>query len=339
LAGLVVLVAASSSTPASGARQPRDREVKCTYSPATDTLFVRLKAVRFEAPRGIPRRFRKFFREIQTVSSAAMDVRIGEITVLEGEGEYDDGSGNGPIRCAGGTPTVENTDKVVVRKGKRVDEAYLFLDFRYGLFQPGATDEGDGSSEVELDVDLGGGEVYGRMTRGRDEVVFDRDDGRTAVNLNAAEPTDDADLLLGPLDSFYVVGGGSGDELSIEESPPIGKEEFSQVLEGGQGDDVILGGPGPDALSGGYGSDRIDAGAGPDFVFAHGGVDVIDCGPGRDVVLVIGRRHRLHNCELKQDEESFDKQKRRRARAMPKVAGAKVISPILRRPVKRAGRR
>jgi Ca2+-binding RTX toxin-like protein len=341
LAGLLALVTLADSTSAGNRDGPRERLVRCTYSADTQTLFVRLKApdVDFGNLSRLPQRIRRLIRDIELSSSAAIDLRIGEITVLEGnEYGFDDGYSSGPIRCTGGRPTVSNTDTVVVRKGKRVGEGYLFLDFRYGLLGPGATDEGDGSSEVELDVDLDGGEVFGRMTRGPDEVVLDYVDGRTAVNLNATEAVDDADLQVGPRDSFYLQGGGSGDELSVEQSPPLGKVPFLGVLEGGEGDDSIRGGPGSDALSGGFGSDQVDAGAGPDFVFAFGGSDVIDCGPGRDTVLVIGKRHRLHDCERKQDEESFHKQKRRKARAMPKVAGAKVISPVLRRSAKRARR-
>jgi hypothetical protein len=341
LAALLALATLVDSTSAGHRDGPRERLVKCTYSPDTQTLFVRLKPpeVHFGNLSRLPRRIRRLIRDIELSSSAAIDLRIGEITVLEGDEYGYEGSGGGPIRCAGGRPTVSNTDTVVVRKGKRVGEGYLFLDFRYGLLEPGATDEGDGSSEVEFDVDLEGGEVFGRMTRGPDEVVLDFAGGRTAVNLNATEAVDDADLEVGPRDSFYLHGGGSGDQLSVLQGPPLGKIEFLPVLEGGEGEDLIQGGPGADALSGGFGSDQVDAGAGPDFVFAFGGSDVIDCGPGRDTVLVIGKRHRLRNCERKQDEESFGKRKRRKARAMPKVAGAKVISPILRRSTKRARHR
>jgi hypothetical protein len=328
----LVVVIAVASAPTQAAERKRERTVKCTYQPDSQTLFVRLKAARPDL-RGIPRRYRREFRGFLSSSSAAMDLRIGEITVLEGS-EYDEGGG-GPVRCAGGTPTIDNTDEIVVRKGKRVGDGYLFLDFRYGLFGPGFTDEGDGSSEIELDVDLEGGEVIGRMTRGPDEVVLDHVEGRTAVNLNATEAVDDADLLVGARDSFYLQGGGSGDELSVEQSPPLGKLSFLQILEGGEGEDLIQGGPGSDALSGGFGSDQVEAGGGPDFVFAFGGRDVIDCGPGRDTLLVVGKRHRIRNCERKQDEDDFDKQKRRKAKAMPKVAGAKVISPVLRRQAKR----
>jgi hypothetical protein len=341
LAGLLAFVTLVDSTSAGHRDGPRERLVKCTYSPDTRTLSVKLKPpdVHFGNLRRLPPSLRREIRDIEFSSSAAMDLRIGEITVLEGEEyEYGEGFGSGPIRCDGGRPTVANTDTVVVRKGKRVGEGYLFLDFRYGLLEPGATDEGDGSSEVEFDVDLEGGEIFGRMTRGPDEVVLDYAGGRTAVNLNATEAVDDTDLEIGPRDSFYLQGGGSGDELSVEQSPPLGKLSFLQVLEGGEGEDVIQGGPGADVLSGGFGSDQVDAGAGPDFVFAFGGSDVIDCGPGRDTALVIGKRHRLRNCERKQDEDSFDKRKRRKARAMPKVAGAKVISPVLRRSAKRARR-
>jgi Ca2+-binding RTX toxin-like protein len=342
LLALVMLFSVASPSSAGHRDKPRERVVKCTYSPDTRTLSVKLKAPSLRALRReigrelgrIPRGLRKEIIEILFPSAAAMDVRIGEITVLDGEGSIY-GEPNGLIRCKGGTPTVTNTDTVVVRAGKRVGEAYFFLDFRYGLLTPGATDEGDGSSEIELDVDLGGGEVFGRMTRRPDEVSLDFVDGRTAVNLNADEAVDDVDLLVGARDAFFVQGAGSGDELYVEQTPPLGKVELLQGIDGGEGEDLVRGGPGSNVLSGGLGDDVVDAGAGRDFVYAYGGSDQIDCGPGRDIVLVIGKRHRLRNCERKQDFSDFDKQKRRKAKAAPKVAGAKVVSPILRRKAKR----
>jgi Ca2+-binding RTX toxin-like protein len=340
LAAIAALVAVTGPTPVAGAKQARDREVKCTYRPDTDTLFVRLKAHRPDL-RGIPRRFRRLFRDFESSAAAALELRIGEITVLEGD-EYDEGYGSGPIRCAGGTPTVANTDTVLVRKGKRVGEAYLFLDFRYGLFEPGLTDESDAGSEIELDVDLGGGEIFSRMTRGSDRVSFDQVDGRTAINLNGDEAVGDVDLLLGSGDLIYLQAGGSNDELLTLGNPPSSsKFEFIQILDGGVGDDLITGGPGPDGISGGFGSDRIDAGAGPDLIYALGKPDVIDCGPGRDQVFVTGRRHDLRHCELKESPNEFDKSKHKRKRPRVKrtPAGANVVSADLRRWAKRTAKR
>jgi hypothetical protein len=338
LAVLAAFIAVTASTPAAGAKQARDREVKCTYRPDTDTLFVRLKAHRPDL-RGIPRRFRRLFRDFESSAAAVLELRISEITVLEGD-EYGEGYESGPIRCAGGTPTIANTDTVLVRKGKRVGEAYLFLDFRYGLFEPGLTDEGDAGSEIELDVDLGGGEIFSRMTRGSDRVSFDQVDGRTAINLNGDEQVDDVDLLLGSNDLIYLQAGGSDDELLTAQGPATsGRFEFIQILDGGVGDDLITGGSGPDGISGGYGSDRIEAGAGPDLIYALGKPDVIDCGPGRDQVLLTGRGHDLQHCEFKQTPDDFDKRKRKRTRAKRTPAGANVVSPGLRRWAKRAAKR
>jgi hypothetical protein len=346
LLALVMLFSAASPSSAGHRDGARERLAKCTYSPDTRTLSVKLKAPNLRALRreirrelgGIPRGLRKELLDILFPSSATLDVRIGEITVHAGE-ESLYGESGGLLRCEGGTPTVTNTDAIVVRAGKRVGEAYLFLDFRYGFLTPGATDEGDGSSEIELDVDLGGGEVFGRMTRRPDEVALDFVDGRTAVNLNAEEAVDDVDLRVGSRDAFFVQGAGSGDELYVENSPPLGKVEFLQGIDGGEGEDFLRGGPGPNVLSGGYDSDVVEAGAGADFVFAYGGRDRIDCGPGRDVVLVIGKHHRLRNCERRQNESDFGKQKRRKAKAAPKVAGAKIVSPVLRRKAERLKRR
>jgi hypothetical protein len=253
LAGLLALIALLSAVDSSSAGHrdgPRERLVKCRYSPDTQTLSVRLKPPDLSGLRRALRRLPAALREeilgIAFPSSAALDVRIGQITVLEGEDLLYGGSG-GLIRCAGGPPTVTNTDTVVVRAGKRVAEGYLFLDFRYGLLTPGATDEGDGSSEIELEVDLDGGEVFGRMTRGPDQVSMDFVDGRTAVNLNAGESVDDTDLRVGARDAFFVQGAGSGDQLYVDQTSP--KTKFFQAIDGGQGEDLVQGGSGPDAIS------------------------------------------------------------------------------------------
>jgi RTX calcium-binding nonapeptide repeat (4 copies) len=231
---------------------------------------------------------------------------------------------------------------VVVRASKRV-AAELFLDFRYGRLQPGATDEGDGASEIEIDVDLGGGLVAVRAIRGVDHISVGEAAGSNAVNLNAGEASPDIDVLAGGRDVFAIHGGGSSDRLiTTEASPFTGAPDFFS-LQGGQGDDVLTGGAGSDGFFGGGGSDQVEAGPGPDFVFVSGQArDQIDCGPGRDFVLLLGRgRHDFRECEEKLDpreETEVFKRRPRTARAAGmtlaaklKTPGSKVMAPPLRR--------
>jgi hypothetical protein len=337
VAGLVA-ASALTSVPSEAGDRARERAVKCTYAPDSSTLTIRLKHVRIELPPGIPPRLSRLLRELLefSFSSAAIDVRIGEITVLDGDTGV-------PIACAGGTPTVQNTDTVIVRKGKRVGAAELFLDFRYGRLEPGATDEGDGGSEIEFDIALDGGQVVARMTRGVDPVTVGESAGRNAVNLNANEAVPDIDVLVSHRDDLQIDGGGSGDRLLAADGPPFaGSPEFL-VLEGGQGDDLLEGGAGSDGLFGGGGADQINAGAGPDFMVVRGrATDRIDCGPGRDTVLILSRaRQVLRDCEQKLTREEFFDQLQSKA-TTAKGAGlllarklgtkaSRVVSPPLKR--------
>ena len=58
-------------------------------------------------------------------------------------------------------------------------------------------------------------------------------------------------------------------------------------LEGGPGDDVVLGGPGPDRIGGSGGRDTLVGGPADDRIVASGDrmVDTIDCGPGNDTAV------------------------------------------------------
>jgi hypothetical protein len=158
----------------------------------------------------------------------------------------------------------------LVRKGQRLRDAELSLDFRFGFFEPGATDEGDGGSEIELDVDLGGGAVSVRMTRNVDPVTFGTVAGRNALDRNADKAADDVDLRLGSRDFLSLEGAGSGDELLGSDDPPFSSAPLLPFVAGGEGADLLRGGFGPDALFGGLGPDRIDAGPGRGFIAALG---------------------------------------------------------------------
>lgn len=90
-------------------------------------------------------------------------------------------------------------------------------------------------------------------------------------------------------DTYYffdgnTLNGGPGDDRLVG--------GFAQdTLLGGPGDDVITGGASRDVITGGPGRDRIDAGGGGDVVYARDGQrDIVHCGKngygkaGRDVV-------------------------------------------------------
>lgn len=243
--------------------------------------------------------------------------------------EYEDP----PVPCAGGVPTVFNTDLIMLRARSRTS----FVDVRLGggPFAPGATAEPEGASEIEIEFrgNVTWATVVGR--RGADAFQWGRGRAQAGLNLNPATANDeDVDVTVTDTSSsaFLVVEGLAGDDTII---PAAGARIPHFVwAEGGEGDDVLVaprhaesdlqGGPGADVIRGGSASDRIVGGLGDDVIRGGGGADDIwarrgrdvlfggrggdwifardgerdqvSCGAGRDHVLV-DRRDRLRSCE------------------------------------------
>ena len=172
---------------------------------------------------------------------------------------------HGSLRSCGSPPTVDAIDSVAIELGKHSRSANLHLDLRYGLLAPGATDEGDGGSEIELEGRLGDGYAEVQMTRGADSVLARRAGNGAAtaprpLNLNAAEASPDADLEVGHQSPVLVQGGGGDDVLDLRRRPGRPRRRARRALEGGEGDDELIGGDGSDSLIDGPGDDRIEAG-------------------------------------------------------------------------------
>lgn len=282
--------------------------VSCTFAEERGTLTVRLRdeKVDLRLPPGLPSEIREEFREaleeFRQPGSATIQRRADDIVVLGDSRRssfFGDSGGRGPIACEGGVPTVANTDTIRVRKGARAKNANLKIDLTYGRLEPGATDEGDGSSEIELDAAVGG-RVAVRMTRGADPVTLGRGASGTSLNLNAAELTADDDLVVDEESRIQVDGAGSADSIELAEGGSA-SELRGLTLTGGQGDDLLRAGSDMDRLFPGTGRDRVEAGGGSDLVIAfESAPDRIDCGGGMDFVLISeDSRHGFHDCEHK----------------------------------------
>lgn len=88
------------------------------------------------------------------------------------------------------------------------------------------------------------------------------------LNYHAStEGSDDSDLLL----TNGSIDGGAGDDVIIGDSG-------SQTLAGGSGNDIIWGREGVDHIDGGEGDDILRGGAGDDFLTGGAGNDLIDGG-------------------------------------------------------------
>jgi Ca2+-binding RTX toxin-like protein len=161
-----------------------------------------------------------------------------------------------------GAATTANTDVIDVN-GSSADER-LIIDLSGGAFAPGATAEGDGSAEIEFDVDLGANsldaEVVVAGSTGADHltagVVGTFPDETNRINLNANEPgTKDADVTTADGYGVRFEAEGGNDVLSAAGGGAIGAYDYVAELWGEEGDDDLrLGfvrpGPGDDTIRG-----------------------------------------------------------------------------------------
>jgi Ca2+-binding RTX toxin-like protein len=197
-----------------------------------------------------------------------------------------------PISCAGGPPTVLNTDRVQVGHSGRASDR---IDLAGGPFAPGATPQPAGTPEIKFEytgstaMDIHGSAGPDQLTLGPSSGINLNGDGDTDVSgpftsiVLEGGPGDD---LIGPQTDYsgsgahlILAGGGGKDRLTA--TPEGG------VIHGGEGRDTITGGPGPDNITGGEGRDLIRAGKGRDIIRAIDGTrDRILCGPGFDKVKV-----------------------------------------------------
>ena len=79
------------------------------------------------------------------------------------------------------------------------------------------------------------------------------------------------------LTSIAIEAGDGNDTIT-------GSDEFGELIDGNDGDDVINAGAGDDTIDGGDGDDTINAGAGADLIDGDDGQDVIDGGTENDTI-------------------------------------------------------
>jgi Ca2+-binding RTX toxin-like protein len=224
------------------------------------------------------------------------------------------------VPCAGGPPTVTNTDKVVVNEAAAVRFGIASLDLRGGPLAPGLTPEADGTSEIELEFNMFGrsGEADIGATAGPDTIELGTlASGQPAANLNGAfEATPDADVTFSRAETIFVAARQGSDRVTADGGPlfnaPLFGTDFGAV--GGPGNDVLstsedfgfaVGGQGRDRLLGNKGVDFMFGGGGRDVLLSRGGRDLlvsegggrdrVDCGAGRDIGIV-DRRDNEKGC-------------------------------------------
>nr|WP_303864727.1 bluetail domain-containing putative surface protein [Cylindrospermopsis raciborskii] len=99
-------------------------------------------------------------------------------------------------------------------------------------------------------------------------------------------------LLVVELGLNYVVGEIL-DEISDKISDRVCRYDGNDIINGGtgndyllghKGDDIIDGGAGNDSLYGHDGNDIINGGTGDDYLYGHDGNDILDGGTGNDII-------------------------------------------------------
>jgi RTX calcium-binding nonapeptide repeat (4 copies) len=227
----------------------------CSYDAVTDTLDVSLTG----------------FEEVAAIRRDGSDIEITN-DVMGGE-----------LSCAGGTPTINNTETIELVGPGAVAPA-VYFDLKKGPMSPGTTSESPELSEIEIDVDwpdgffgLGGGNNDDRYTFGLSVLG-------PAVMLNN-DP--DADAFLGTTQTILLRGEKGNDKLSGKGGPGfLAPIDIFMTIEGGPGDDKVIGGARRDILYGEGGEDRVKGGDGKDIIDVKDGAkDKVKCGAGKDEVV------------------------------------------------------
>lgn len=209
-------------------------------------------------------------------------------TVTVGNGESATIARAGAAITLDGAPceaaTVTTTDTIVVNTtGIPVQ---ITIDLSGGAFEPGATAESDGSSEIEFTLDLPAGMPTLLIAggTGSDNLVV----GTGGINLNAGETNGDADVLITGNPAIVLSSGDGDDVLSVGGGRGTGAPATGATLLGGEGADLLLGGLGGNTFDGGPGTDELDYAAAESLVLADLGAGRVDHqGGGSDSIAGI----------------------------------------------------
>lgn len=98
----------------------------------------------------------------------------------------------------------------------------------------------------------------------------------TWINVTGSRAADVIDLGTSSYDNVWVQGGGGDDVVTLPQS----SSTFGRSADGGNGNDLLIGGTSNESLIGGNGNDTLQGGAGNDWLSGGNGDDVIDGGAG-----------------------------------------------------------
>jgi hypothetical protein len=237
----------------------------------------------------------------KTVTATRSVAAEGRLIAVAGQiKSVGDGSS---VQC--GIATTSNTDTV---KYVTTVAGNDNIDLSGGPFAPGASNEGDGSSEIEFQHP-GLGTVTIRGTSSADHI----NGGVGSANLNPDEAGADADVTMADT-GLILFGGGGADTLvgpailrgglgNDQLIAPVGGTTVLDYAEAAAGITVTLptGGAdgegntdsfilaGPTVLRGSPFADIIGGSSGADTIAGSDGADTVDAGDGDDVIDEGGR--------------------------------------------------
>jgi hypothetical protein len=264
---------------------------------ATATFLIALTGIAFASPidtRHYPESTCAVDPATATLTVVSSNTRVvvkrlgDEIAVSEG--------GTGRRTCSGPAPTVQGIDLIRIEASTG---ALVELDLRRGPLAPGATDEHDGSSEIEIEADLEFADLSVHGSAGAEWVSAGAVGDRAAMNLDAGEADPDADVMFTGRSATLSIAGKGGDDVISGGGGPGFSGGFPGDFEAaaGSGDDEVTGSPGADALKAGGGQDSVRGLGGQDSIYTRDGIaDRVRCGPGTDYVDA-DRDDSLSGCE------------------------------------------
>jgi hypothetical protein len=211
-----------------------------------------------------------------TVGLVTVEIAAGASATVERDGDFVEANNR---RCVDGVTeaTVASTEVINIVGGAGSQDAEVSLTS--GRFEPGRTDEVGSSDEIEIFVNLGGGNDSVKLS-GRnqiDTIVAGRDNGQSRINLNAGEgDTVDYDLSVNDnVEGLSIFGNGRGDTISATGGFGTGLVLPRAIhISGGDGNDSLTGGGGNDVLTDKAGSGDVDV------LVGKGGEDALNTRDG-----------------------------------------------------------
>ncbi len=184
---------------------------------------------------------------------------------------------NAAVTCTGATPTVTTTDEIDITQPGGAQNSQISLQLTQGRFEPGVTDEAPGTSEIELDFDLGMGSdsisILPPTDPSADHFRLGAlGAGLSGANLNAPEAggADGDDLRFAGVEQVNIFTGFT--ETVGNTVDGNGGTEFTARFPLGLG---VLGALGPDTLTG-NGTAILQGSAGNDTVLSGpGGFEIL----------------------------------------------------------------